>query len=163
MRNLLILSLLFSAQVLAAQSPSAAASSSSLPDAPEAHWSSVTSLHSGTSVWIDTGFHSTHCKFLQASDQKLTCDAHGPREFSASEIKGVRTQNRAESAAILGGVGAGVGILVVKIVALTLGNGFFNGRASGGAYAGGAAAGAIIFAPIGYATGFMHRTVYRAS
>lgn len=163
MRNLLILSLLVSAHILTAQSQSTVASSSSLPDAPKAHWSSVTSLRPGTNVWIDTGFHSTRCKFLQATDQKLTCDADGPREFSASDIRAVRIHNRAESAAVLGGVGAGVGILVVKIVALTLGNGFFDGRASGGAYAGGAAAGAIIFAPIGYATGFLHRTIYRAS
>ena len=112
---------------------------------------------------IDTGFHSTSCKLEQVTAEKLTCDAHGPREFKLSEITAVRTTNRAESAAVLGAVGAGVGILVVKIVAITAGNGFFNGRASGGAYAGGAAAGAIIFAPIGYAAGFLHRTIYRAS
>jgi hypothetical protein len=161
LRLLLVLPLLLSLHTLAAQS-AATASSSSLPDAPNAHWSDVISLRSGTNVWVDTGFHSTHCKFQQATDQELTCDADGPRKFAAGEIRAVKMTNRAESAAVLGAVGAGVGIVVVKIVALTLGNGFFNGQAKGSAYAGGAGAGALIFAPIGYAAGFMHRTVYQA-
>lgn len=160
MRLLLILPLLVSAQIVAAQSV-ATATSSSLPDAPNAHWSNVTLLHSGTNVWVDTGFHSTHCKFQQATDQELTCDADGLRKFAAGEIRAVKTTNRAESAAVLGAVGAGVGILVVKIVTLTVFSNF-SPAAKGSVYAGGAGAGALIFAPIGYATGFMHRTVYQA-
>lgn len=157
---LALLPLLVSAHLLAAQS--APAASSSLPNAPAAHWSNVASLHSGTRVWIDTGFHSTSCRLGQVTAEKLICDADGPRDFNRSDITAVRTKNRAGSAAVLGAVGAGVGILVVKVVAMSVGNGFFNG-ASGGAYAGGAGAGAIIFAPIGYATGFLHRTIYRPS
>lgn len=157
MRLLLVLPLLASAHVLIAQS-SPAASSSLLPNAPNAQWSRVTSLHSGANVWIDTGFHSTHCKLLQATDQKLTCDAHGPREFSASEITAVTIPNRAKSAAVLGAVGAGAGVLVVKVVATA-----FDARSvKGSVYTGGAGLGALIFAPIGYGTAFMHRTVYRA-
>jgi hypothetical protein len=161
LRLLLVLSLLVSAHLLGAQS-SVTGSSSSLPDAPNARWSSVTSLRAGTNVWVNTGFHSTHCKFQQATDQDLTCDAHGSRKFAPSEIKAVSTPNRAESAAVLGAVGAGVGILVVQIVASTAFGDFSRGAARGGVYAGSAGLGALVFAPIGYAKGFMHRTVYRA-
>ena len=160
MRLLALLPLLVSAHMLAAQS-SSIASSSSLPNAPNAQWSRVMSLHSGTNVWVDTGFHSTRCKLQQATEQELACDAHGPRRFAASEIKAVSVRNRAQSAAVLGAVGAGVGVLVVKLVASTLLGDFTHGSAKGAAYAGGAGAGALIFAPIGYGTGFMHRTVYR--
>ena len=158
---LAVLPLLLSAHLLAAQS--APVASSSLPNAPTAHWSNVASLHSGTRVWIDTGFHSTSCRLGQVTAEKLICDADGPRDFNRSDITAVRTKNRGGSAVVLGAVGAGVGILVVKIVALSLGDGFLNGHAKGSAYAGGAAAGAIIFAPIGYASGFLHRTIYRPS
>jgi len=160
LRLLLVLPLLVSLHTLAAQS-AATASSSSLPDAPNAHWSNVTSLPSGTNVWVDTGFHSTHCKLQQATDQEITCDADGPRTFAASEVRSVGTRNRAESAAILGAVGAGLGILVVKLVTVTVFSNF-SPAAKGSVYAGGAGAGALIFAPIGYASGFMHRTVYQA-
>ena len=160
MRPLVILLLLASPHILIAQS-SRAGSSSSLPNAPNANWSRVTSLHSGTNLWVDTGFHSTHCKLQQATDQELTCESDGTRRFAASEIRAVRTRNRAESAAVFGAVGAGVGILVVKIVASALGNGIANGAKSS-VYAGGAGVGALIFAPIGYGTGFMHRAVYQA-
>lgn len=161
MRLLLVLSLLVSAHLLGAQS-SATGSSSSLPDAPNARWSSVTSLHSGTNVWVNTGFHSTRCKFQQATDQDLTCDAHGSRKFAAGEIRTVSTSNRAESAAVFGAIGAGVGVLVVKIVDSTLFGNVSRGTVKGSVYAGGAGLGALVFAPIGYAKGFMHRTVYRA-
>lgn len=155
MRQLLVLPLLMSAHFLAAQSAPAA---SSFPDAPNTHWSSVTSLHTGTNIWVDTGFHSTHCKLQRATDQELDCDAHGPQKFAAGDVKAVSVRSRVKSAAVLGAVGAGVGVLVVKIVASGLG---FRG-ANGGAYAGGAGAGGLIFGPIGYGTGFIHRTVYRA-
>lgn len=160
MRLLLVLPLLVSLHTLAAQS-AATASSSSLPNAPNAQWSSVTSLHTGANVWVDTGFHTTHCKFLEATDHELTCDADGPRKFAATDVRSVRTPNRAESAAVLGAVGAGVGILVVKIVTVTVFSNF-SPAAKGSVYAGGAGAGALIFAPIGLATGFIHRTVYQA-
>jgi hypothetical protein len=157
LRLLLVLPLIVSAQIVAAQSVATAASSS-LPDAPNAHWSNVTSLRSGTNVWVDTGFHSTHCKFQQATSQELTCDAHGPRKFAASEVRAVKTTNRAESAAVLGAVGAGAGVLVVKIL-VTI---FDDRSAKASAYGGSAGLGALIFAPIGYGTGFIHHTVYQA-
>ena len=113
-------------------------------------------------MWVNTGFHSTHCKFQQATDQDLTCDAHGSRKFAAGEIRTVSTPNRAESAAVLGAIGAGIGVLVVTIVDSTVFGDFSRGSAKGGVYAGGAGLGALVFAPIGYAKGFMHHTVYRA-
>jgi hypothetical protein len=157
LRLLLVLPLLLSLHTLAAQSP-ATPSSSSLPDAPNAQWSSVTSLHTGANLWVDTGFHSTHCKFQQATEQELTCDADGPRKFAASEVRSIRITNRAESAALLGAVGAGAGVLVVKIL-VTI---FDDRSAKASAYGGSAGLGALIFAPIGYGTGFMHHTVYQA-
>jgi hypothetical protein len=125
-------------------------------------WQRVESLRPGTSLQVKMSAGAVGCAMVAADDDSLTCAHHGNLVFHRAAIVSVSLPHRGRSALIMGGIGAGVGVAVVKLVATVGFNGFFNGHAKGAVYGAGAGLGVLAFAPIGYATDLTHSNLYRA-
>jgi hypothetical protein len=157
-RKLFIVALFTTASILPAQQ-------STLPNAPSPRdWQSVQTLPAGASIHVKTQQNSASCKLKSADADSLACTGAKDLTLQRADIKSITIPRRGRSAAVMAGVGAGVGLATVKIVSSTVFGGFYNnnGGAKGAVWAGGAGAGALIFGGIGAATHPLHSTVYKA-
>jgi hypothetical protein len=128
------------------------------------NWQHVQALPAGASIHVRAQHSSANCRFKSADADSLTCTGAKDVTFQRAEIKSITIPRRGRSAAVMAGVGAGVGLATVKIVSSTVFGGIYNkdGGAKGAVWAGGAGAGALIFGGIGAATHPIHSTVYKA-
>ena len=92
----------------------------------------------------------------------LTCNHGKDLTFQRTEIESVKLPHRRRSSLIMAGVGAGVGVGVVKLVASSLGV-YRDGSAKGSVYGGGAGLGAILLWPAGYFGDPARSTIYKAN
>ncbi len=124
------------------------------------NWQHVQALPFGTKIYVTTQVRvsALECTLTAVDADSLACTHGRSTVFQRSEIKAVKLPHRGRSTAILGGVGAGLGIAVVKGVASAWG--FRN--AKGPVYAGGAGIGAVLFGPLGYLSDVSRSTVYTA-
>jgi hypothetical protein len=153
--------LIFTTLAAAAQQLAAGPQQPALPPtAPPAgsNWQHIQALPSGTNIYLTTRSGTMRCTLTAVDADSLTCTRGKSTVFQRSEIKTVKLPHRGRSTAILGGVGAGLGVAVVKGLASSWG----LRTAKGSVYAGGAGIGAVVFGPIGYFTDFARSTVYRA-
>lgn len=125
-------------------------------------WQSVESISLGTSIKLKSRTGSMNCALIAVDDNSITCAHPKNTVFNRNDILSIAIPHRGRSALIMGGVGAGVGVAVVKLVATAAFGGFFQGHAKGAVYAGGAGLGILVFAPIGYGTDVTHSTIYKA-
>lgn len=133
------------------------AQQTSLPDSPGADWGRVETLPPGVNLHLAGSFGKRECKISSATTDALICESSSRLILRKSEIGSIKEEHRGRSAAVMGALGAGIGVLVVAATGSALG---FTG-VKGTVAAGGAAIGAVIFAPIGYFADPTASTVYR--
>jgi hypothetical protein len=123
------------------------------------NWQNVEALPAGTSIYVSTTARTMSCTLTKVNAESLACTHGKATVFQRTEIATIKLPRRTRSSAILAGIGAGVGIGVVKATSAAIG---FKGAAKGSVCAGGAGAGAVLFAPIGFAADPTRSTVYKA-
>jgi hypothetical protein len=128
---------------------------------PGSDWSRVQALPPGTTLHVKAVKNGGLCHLKSTSAEGLICEGTGGKSFHpVSDIRAVQIAHRGRSAAILGAVGAGVGVGVVAASSKAIG---FGGGAKGAVFAGGVGLGALVFAPIGFfSDAFRGETIYSA-
>ncbi len=122
-------------------------------------WQHVQALPVGTSIYLQANHKTSKCMVTTVDADTLTCTRGKDITFQRTEIDSIKLPHRGRSSLILSGIGAGVGVAVVKAVASSS---LFGAPAKGGVYAGGAGMGAIMFWPLGYITDPARSTIYKA-
>jgi hypothetical protein len=158
MPKLLTAFLTFASLAATAQQPA----TQPTPPPAGSNWQHVQALPFGTKIYVTTRTRvsALECTLTVVDADSLTCTHGTSTIFQRSEIKAVKLPHRGRSTAILGGIGAALGIGVVKAVASS--DPFFAGHAKRSVYAGGAGIGAVLFGPLGYLSDMTRSTVYTA-